>query len=91
MVYFWFNCGLYEKEVESVSYYVTAAVVRCAQIQPFYTLKPMLGLLWTFGPVVWAGRFGPRFQLVRHSEDTHITPPTLDRMFSIRSSELLRF
>ena len=36
---FWFIFGLQEVEVGSVSYYVTAAVVRCAQV--LYTEKQL--------------------------------------------------
>ena len=57
MVYFWFKFGFWEKEVGSVSYYVRAAVVRCAQVLIIKTENLYTALL-LLGPDVWAECLG---------------------------------
>ena len=61
MVYFWFKFGFWEKEVGSVSYYVRAAVVRCAQVliiktENLYTECYCSAAAWAGH--LWAGRLG---------------------------------
>ena len=59
MVYFWFKFGFWEKEVGSVSYYVRAAVVRCAQVLIIKTEN-----LYTecyCSAAAWAGHLGRTF------------------------------